>query len=212
MVDRIIPAKQVETEIRVSNSRFISNAAPVFSVEEAKQFIAQIKEKYGDANHNVPVFIIGHGASITAHSSDDGEPSGTAGRPALSVLQGSGFGDIVVVITRYFGGTKLGTGGLVRAYSDSMRAVLEKMPKAEKVSTQTVKIIIPYNLFEQIKLLIQAEKGKINREEFAGEINMEIEFRDENLEQFKSYLLELSNGKILTETIGTNPNTIMELD
>jgi len=67
-------------------------------------------------------------------------------------------------------------------------------------------------LFEQIKLLIQAEKGKINREEFAGEINMEIEFRDENLEQFKSYLLELSNGKILTETIGTNPNTIMELD
>ncbi|MBT7818395.1 MAG: YigZ family protein, partial [Chloroflexi bacterium] len=136
MVDRIIPAKQVETEIRVSNSRFISNAAPVFSVEEAKQFIAQIKEKYGDANHNVPVFIIGHGASITAHSSDDGEPSGTAGRPALSVLQGSGFGDIVVVITRYFGGTKLGTGGLVRAYSDSMRAVLEKMPKAEKVSTQ----------------------------------------------------------------------------
>ncbi len=101
----LIPAKQTRIEIIVVNSRFIATAAPVFSVEQAKAFIAKMRREFADASHNVPVFLVGHGRSVTAHCSDDGEPSGTAGRPALAVLQGSGLGDIAVVVTRYFGGT-----------------------------------------------------------------------------------------------------------
>ncbi|HET59007.1 MAG TPA: YigZ family protein, partial [Chloroflexi bacterium] len=147
--ERIIPAAPASVELMVVNSRFIASAAPAFSVEEAKDFIQQVRRQYADASHNVPVFLIGHGSSVTAHCSDDGEPSGTAGRPALAVLQGSGLGDIAVVITRYFGGTKLGTGGLVRAYSDSMRAVLAAVPRARKVATVTAAFEMPYAFFER---------------------------------------------------------------
>ena len=105
-----IPARETRTEIIVVNSRFIATAAPAFTVDEAKAFVARIRAEFADASHNVPAFVVGHGSSVIAHCSDDGEPSGTAGRPALAVLQGSGLGDAAVV-TRYFGGTKLGTGG-----------------------------------------------------------------------------------------------------
>src|SRR5512133_3503069 len=142
-----VPSYEVRGEIRVVNSRFISSLAPAGSVDEARAFINRIKTEFADASHNVPIFLIGHGDSVTAHSSDDGEPSGTAGRPALAVLQGSGLGDVVVVITRYFGGTKLGTGGLVRAYSDAVREVLAVTPHAEKVPTHTVMAVVPYNWF-----------------------------------------------------------------
>ena len=113
-----VPAAETRRKLTVSNSRFISSLAPVFSVDEAKAFIQRIKTEFPDASHNVPLYIIGHGASEIAHCSDAGEPSGTAGRPGLAVLRGSGLGDVAMVVTRYFGGTKLGTGGLARAYSE----------------------------------------------------------------------------------------------
>ena len=106
--------------------------------------MARIKQEFADASHNVPAFVVGYGNAVTAHCNDDGEPSGTAGRPMLAVLQGSGLGDAAVVVTRYFGGTKLGTGGLVRAYGDAVRAVLEIAPRAEKVPTHTVMFGLPY--------------------------------------------------------------------
>ena len=111
-----LPARETRTEIKVKNSIFIATAAPVFTVAEAKAFVGRIKMEFADATHNVPAYLVGFGTTVTAHCSDDGEPSGTAGRPMLAVLQGSGLGDVAVVVTRYFGGTKLGTGGLVRAY------------------------------------------------------------------------------------------------
>jgi uncharacterized YigZ family protein len=118
-----IPARETRAEIKVVNSRFVATVAPVFSVDAAKAFIARVRREFADATHNVPAYLIGHGASVIAHCNDDGEPSGTAGRPALAVLRGSGLGDVAVVVTRYFGGTKLGTGGLVRAYSGAVRAL-----------------------------------------------------------------------------------------
>ncbi len=93
----LVPAREARTELKVVNSRFIASAAPAFSVEEAKVFIARVRKEFSDASHNVPAYIIGHGSSTISHCNDDGEPSGTAGRPALAVLQGSGLGDIVVV-------------------------------------------------------------------------------------------------------------------
>jgi uncharacterized YigZ family protein len=198
-----IPARQVRTEIEVVNSRFIATLAPVFSVEEARAFIAAVKSEFADATHNVPAFVVGHGASITAHAHDDGEPSGTAGRPALAVLQGSGLGDTAVVVTRYFGGTKLGTGGLVRAYGDAVRAVLEITPRAERVPVHVVMLALPYPLFERARLLISEQRGEVLQEDFGADVTITARFRVEDLAAFQENLSEISRGELQAEIIET---------
>jgi uncharacterized YigZ family protein len=206
-----IPARETRTELVVVNSRFIVTAAPVFSVEEARTFIAKIRVEFADATHHVPAFIIGSGASITEHCSDDGEPSGTAGRPALAVLQGSGLGDVAVVVTRYFGGTKLGTGGLVRAYTDSVKAVLAIIPLAMKVPTYLVMTSLPYKYFERVRMLAQRYSGEIIDEDFAADITLSIRFDVEKFDGFNTALIELTNGQCHAEIIQTDPETIMPL-
>jgi uncharacterized YigZ family protein len=206
-----IPAQEARTEIKVKNSRFIATAAPVFSVDEAKEFIARIKSEFSDASHNVPAFSVGYGSSVIAHCSDDGEPSGTAGRPILAVLQGSGLGDLAIVVTRYFGGTKLGTGGLVRAYSDAAKAVLEILPRAEKVPTHTVMLVIPYNYLERIRLLVAEYNGRILDEAFAADITVTIQFTVETFPEFQQALEEMSHGRLEAEIVATNEATIMPL-
>lgn len=197
------PARETRAEIAVLNSRFIASAAPAESVEAARAFITRIRAEFPDASHNVPAFVIGHGNSVTTHSSDDGEPSGTAGRPALAVLTGSGLGDIVVVVTRYFGGTKLGTGGLVRAYSDAVRAVLEVLPRARRVATHTALLVIPYNWYERLKLLVDSHHGQILDQEFAADITLTLQFAVDAYEKFSRALAEASHGSLLPEVIET---------
>ncbi len=149
--------------------------------------------------------------SVTAHCTDDGEPSGTAGRPMLAVLQGSGLGDIAVVVTRYFGGTKLGTGGLVRAYGDATKAILEVLPRAEKVPTHTIMMAFPYNLYERIKLLVAEWGGLILDEEFAADITLTVQFQVAVFDAFQAALSELTHGSLQAEIIETNPDTIMPI-
>jgi uncharacterized YigZ family protein len=208
---RIIPAKQATNSFKVANSTFISTAAPVFSVDEAKKFILKIRGQYQDAAHNVPVYIIGHPPSVVEHSSDDGEPAGTAGRPALAVLRGSGFGDIAVVVTRYFGGTKLGTGGLVRAYSDSMRDLLAIIPKAEKISTITTQIRIEYPLFGQVEQIVKNHSGDILQQDFKLDVSLEIKFKTAEFQKFQTELLTLTNGEITALPSNKNPDDIFPL-
>jgi uncharacterized YigZ family protein len=204
-----VPAEEARAEIEVVNSRFIATAAPAATVQEAREFIARIKHEFADASHNVPAYIIGYGPSIIAHCHDDGEPSGTAGRPALAVLQGSGLGDVAVVVTRYFGGTKLGTGGLVRAYGDAVRAVLEVLHRAERVATHTVFIAMPYSYFERVRQAVSAHGGRILDEDFGEAVSMTIQFAVELLPGFQSTLLELSNGTLQAEILGTDEATIL---
>lgn len=206
-----IPAREVRVEIEVLNSRFIATAAPVLSVEEAKAFVAGIKGEFADASHNVPAYLVGYGASVVAHCNDDGEPSGTAGRPALAVLRGSGLGDVAVVVTRYFGGTKLGTGGLVRAYGDAVRAVLEVLPRAEKVPTYTVRVLTPYPLFERVRLAVGTHHGQILDEAFAADVVVTARFADEHLPAFEAALQELSAGALHAEVVARDAATIMPL-
>jgi uncharacterized YigZ family protein len=206
-----IPAQEIRVEIRVANSRFIATAAPAFSVDEARSFISRIKAEFSGASHNVPGYVIGHGSTVTAHCNDDGEPSGTAGRPVLAVLQGSGLGDVVVVVTRYFGGTKLGTGGLVRAYSSAAQEVLAALPRAEKVATHTVMVVLPYNLYERLKLLVEAHNGRILDEEFAADITISIQFAVEHFPDFQDALREMSHGSLEAEIVETDPATIMPI-
>jgi uncharacterized YigZ family protein len=208
---KLIPARRVETEFIDRNSRFITNAAPAFSVAQAQDFIVCIRDKYPDANHHVPVYLIGHGSATIAHCSDAGEPAGTAGRPALAVLQGSGLGDIVVVITRFFGGTKLGTGGLVRAYSDSMRMVLEAMPLAKKVATTTIMFVVPYALFEPSKLMVNNHDGLIIDQIFGADVTLTVRLINKHLASFKERIVNLAHGRIEFITIEERENTIMPL-
>lgn len=211
MTKQQVPAGETRIEMRVSNSRFIATIAPATTIEKAKEFIQRIKEEYSDASHNVPAFIIGHGTSTVAHCSDDGEPSGTAGRPALAVLKGSGLGDVVIVITRYFGGTKLGTGGLVRAYSDAVREALAAVPIAEKVPTYQARLSIPYSLYEQTKNLIMDYQGLTVDEVFAADITLSIQFRVSLFAGFQEAFRELSHGAYSAQILDSDPDTIMPL-
>jgi uncharacterized YigZ family protein len=207
----IIPAREARAEIVVVNSRFIAAAAPAFSVDEARAFVARIKAEFADATHHVPAYVIGHGNTTSAHCHDDGEPAGTAGRPALAVLQGSGLGDVVVVVTRYFGGTKLGTGGLVRAYGDAVRAVLAILPRAVKLATHTVMLAVPYAYFERVQRLIAAHQGQTLGQDFAADVTLTARFAVEHLPAFQGALREMSNGALEAEIVETHPAASMPL-
>jgi uncharacterized YigZ family protein len=187
----------------VANSRFIATLTPVFAVEQAKSFISTIRQEFADATHNVPAYLIGGGDSVIAHCSDDGEPSGTAGRPALAVLRGSGFGDIAVIVTRYFGGTKLGTGGLVRAYSDAVRLVVDVVPRAEKVTTHIVIITLPYRLFEKVRQVIATHHGLVIDESFSADVSITAQFPVDAFPTFQEALQELSAGSLQAEVVET---------
>src|SRR5512147_39101 len=171
-----IPLHEIRREHVVVNSRFIATLAPVFHIEEARAFIARIKKEFADASHNVPAYIIGGGNTVTEYFSDDGEPSGTAGKPALTVLRGSGLGDVAVVVTRYFGGTLLGTGGLVKAYTESTQMAVNAVGRGRRVPVHVAMAAIPYNLLERVRLLVARQGGKVLEEDFAADITMTLQF------------------------------------
>ena len=211
MIERLIPLEAVEVEIVVVNSRFIASLSPAKSVDEARAFIAEVKKRFPDATHHVPAFVIGHGNSIITHSSDDGEPSGTAGRPALAVLQGSGLGNVVVVVTRYFGGTKLGTGGLVKAYGDAVREVLVSVKKAVLIPSTTLIFAIPYRLYDQVVRLMEEQSGLVLETEFMEDITITVQFKDEKLDDFRNDLRNLSNGQVETLVLEHNPESVFPI-
>ena len=198
-----IPLREIRREHAVLNSRFISTIAPVFSSDEARAFIARIKKEFADASHNVPAYIIGGGNTVTEYFSDDGEPSGTAGKPALTVLRGSGLGDVAVVVTRYFGGTLLGTGGLVRAYTESVQMVVQSVERGRRVPVHVAMVAIPYNLVDRVRLLVARQNGQILDEEFAGDVTMTLQLPVGSFEGFQNELRELSAGRLKAEVIET---------
>jgi len=193
---RLIPANEVRYEINVLNSRFIATLSPAFSIQDAKCFISRIKDEVPDASHNVPAYLIGHGNSTIAHCSDDGEPSGTAGKPVLAVLRGSGFGDVAVVVTRYFGGKKLGTGGLVRAYTEATKGVVEITPRAHKIMTYTVSIEIPYRYYNRVHSSVTEFNGEVLEESFGSEVIISSRFPVQKLNDFITYVQELIRDKL----------------
>ena len=208
---RLIPLEPVQTEILVVNSRFIADLEYAGSVEEARAHLIKVRGCHPTATHNVPAFIIGHGNSIITHCSDDGEPSGTAGRPALAVLQGSGLGNVSVVVTRYFGGTLLGTGGLVRAYGDAVREVLKGVKFAALLPTTTLMFITPYRLYDQVLRLIEAHNGQVLDTAFLEEITVTVRFKDEEVEAFSGQLGNLSAGQVMPIMVEQNPETVFPL-
>jgi uncharacterized YigZ family protein len=191
-----IPAHRHRVELHVSNSRFIATTAPAPSVEVAKRVIAEVRTEMPDASHHVYAFRVGYGNTVIEGMSDDGEPSGTAGPPVLAVLRGAEIGDIVLIVTRYFGGTKLGTGGLVRAYSEAARMVLENLATETKIKRAFLGIEIPYSLYEQLKRLILKYDGRIDDEHFAAAISIIALFPEDQIPEFSDALRDLSAGRI----------------
>ena len=201
-----------QTEIKVRASRFIGETFLVTSVDEAVHRLNDVRKREFRANHHCYAYVLGRPEPTEFKFSDAGEPSGTAGRPALAVLRGSGLGDVVVVVTRYFGGTKLGTGGLVRAYGDAVRRVLESVSLAEKVSTRTLQQTVPYNLLEQCRSLVVAHGGRILDEEFAAEVTVTAQFRALSAPKFQGAMQELSHGRVSVQLVKTDEATIFPLD
>ena len=203
-----IPLKEIRREHVVVNSRFIATLTPVFTMEEARAFIARIKKEFADASHNVPAYIIGGGNTITEFCSDDGEPAGTSGKPALAVLRGSGLGDVAVVVTRYFGGMLLGTGGLVKAYTESTQMVVNAVERGRRVPVHVALLAIPYNLLERVRLMATRHRGEVLGEDFAADITMTLQFPVSEFNGFQHGLRELSAGKLQAEVIETKETIV----
>lgn len=191
-----IPAEEVRVNHVVVNSRFIARLAPVFDTAEARAFIEKVRREFPDANHHVPAFIIGGGNTKAEYCSDDGEPSGTAGRPVLAVLRGSSLGDAILVVTRYFGGTLLGKGGLVKAYTESAQLAVKSVSRARKKHFLIAELALPYNKLEQIRSLVFSQHGKIESEDFTEIVRMVMMIPNEGFASFEASIRDLSAGKI----------------
>ena len=191
-----VPVRTQRTEITVVNSRFITTIGPAYTAEEAKTFRDEVRQEMPDASHHVYAFRVGYGNSVVEGMSDDGEPSGTSGPPTLAVLRGTDIGDVVVVTTRYFGGTKLGTGGLVRAYSEAARIGLNNLKTVYKVDKKLLGMELPYSIYESAKRLIYQHGGEIDDEVFAGEVTVFARFPVDAIPGFRADVKELSAGSV----------------
>lgn len=187
-------------ELNIKNSRFLSELFPCDSQNEARNIIKNQKQKYFDSTHVVHAFVIGLSGEILGMS-DDGEPSGTAGRPALDVLKGRKCTNLVLTITRWFGGTLLGTGGLVKAYGDSAKNILkiadEKALLIPYVEKKSFSFSVNYNLYQIISRLFVEYSISELKEEFLDEINIKGLINLSEYESFSYRLKEISNGKII---------------
>lgn len=193
----------VQTEIVEKKSKFIANLLPIENVEEAEEYIKEIKKKYHDARHNCMAYRIVNDNQIIEKSSDDGEPSGTAGAPMLAILQKNNLMNVLIIVTRYFGGILLGTGGLVRAYSDSLLKAIEKSDKVEKCQGIEMQVTIEYNEFERFKYYCKNNHILITNVEYSELIICKIELEADKKEKlwknFETKTIILKNIKEITK-------------
>lgn len=185
-------------EIVEKKSRFIANIKSVETVEEAQVYIEEMKKKYWDARHNCSAFSVGI-EQVTTRCSDDGEPSGTAGKPILEVISGSGIHNIVVVVTRYFGGTLLGTGGLVRAYTDATRAGIENSDIVEKIPGRRVDIAMDYTDLGKLQYLLAQNEVLTEDTEYTDKVIIHALFPESDKEMLKKKITEATSGRVMTQ-------------
>ena len=183
-------------ELMVKNSRFRSELEYAETPEAAREIWRLRKTQYDNGGHIVCAFIVGAQGNIQG-CSDDGEPSGTAGRPTLEVLKGSGLTNVILTTARWFGGTKLGTGGLVHAYTASAQAALENIRTRELVPMRELDFTVPYALYEQVKRLLAASGFETQGEEFLSEVRIRGELTAAALPELRTKLRDLSSGKIV---------------
>ena len=192
----LIPAETHRVEQEIQRSRFIATIAHCSTREEAESFLRAIRQEFPDATHNCWAFQLGApGSQQHIGMSDDGEPHGTAGRPMLTILTPCGIGEIAAVVTRYFGGTKLGTGGLARAYSGSVKLALESLPTTERIDWCQLAVTIDYPILDQFRLLLTPHEAVTESEQFTDRVRYILQLPAENLAAFRRAVTELTSGR-----------------
>lgn len=190
--EMLILKNPAQTELVVKKSRFIAIALPCNDITQVKEMVEKTRKENPGANHVVHAAVVGNQFSF----SDDREPKNTAGRPAFEVLKGSGISNICVMVVRYFGGTLLGTGGLVKAYGDSVKNVLQVAQTEEYVEKTCFEIKIPYTMYENVKLLLASLDATIDHEDFQSDVVIKGLIPISNQDSLQDSLSELSNGSI----------------
>ena len=203
MREFITIAESVQSEITEKKSKFIANLFYVENSEEAEKIIKEIKRKYFDARHNCIAYRVIEDGNIIEKSSDDGEPSGTAGAPMLNILQKNNLANVLIIVTRYFGGILLGTGGLVRAYSASLLQAIDKCSIIKKCFGEALEIELEYSELENFKYYCRNNKRSIvdfqYEESIICKIELEEEVKQKLIEDFKSKKVNLKNIKELSK-------------
>lgn len=189
-----------EDDTIINKSKFIGYAMPINSEEEALEFIEKIKTKHRDATHNVYAYVFGRDSN-TQRFSDDGEPSGTAGIPVLEVIKKENLRNVVVVVTRYFGGTKLGAGGLIRAYTRGAKIGLDSGNIIDMVLHAKIKIRIDYTLYGKIENYLINEDYIVDESVFDDAVNVFVYIEDSKIEDFTKIITDLTNGNAIFENV-----------
>ena len=192
-----IPSNLCRTEETIKRSRFIATVAHAPTEEEARAFVSRIREEFPDATHNCWAYVAGPpGDTARVGMSDDGEPHGTAGRPMLAVLLHSEIGEIVAVVTRYYGGVKLGKGGLVRAYSGSVKSALAVLSTEEKRDLVTITVAFDYPRIAGVKQIVESFEAKITEERYEADVSFTVELPRSDEDSLIRALTDLAGGKI----------------
>ena len=191
-----IPTERFRTEIEVERSRFIITVQPVASAQDAQLFVAAIKAEFPDANHNCWAYLVGPpGSADQVGLSDDGEPHGAAGKPMLVALQFSGLGDTAVVVTRYFGGIKLGKGGMVKAYTAAVKTALDLMPRTERIDWVHVQATLDYALLTPFERSLAEFELEILASAYGERVNVQGRLPRERSEAFCKMFADLTAGQ-----------------
>ena len=199
MITYLVPAGFGEVEITEKHSRFIGRVWRTDTEEEALECIRQTREKHRDATHNVYAYIIRD--TNTTRYSDDGEPSGTSGMPTLNVFASEEIKNVCCVVTRYFGGTLLGTGGLVRAYSKAAKLALDAAGVSQMAQWRSFIISCDYGFFERAKRILEDFEAVISNTDFGADVAIEALVREDKADDFVAKLVDASNGKALCEEL-----------
>lgn len=195
-----IPARPHRAEETIQKSRFITALAHASTAEAAQGFLARIREEFPDATHHCWAFVAGPpGETASIGMSDDGEPHGTAGRPMLTALLHSGVGEIVAVCTRYYGGTKLGTGGLSRAYSGGVNLALETLPTEEKVERTILRLEVDYESVDPLRRLLEEVEAVVEEEEYGEAVRYRVALPTEALVTLTERVAGITRGRGIVE-------------
>jgi uncharacterized YigZ family protein len=194
----IAPRKLGRCEVVIKRSRFIGQAAPCFSEEKALDFISQVRQEHSGATHNVYAYSVGIG-TFAERASDDGEPKGTAGYPVLEVIKKRDLRNVVVTVTRYFGGTKLGAGGLIRAYSNTVSSALDNAGLALYRYHDLVTIVVDYEKFESVHRALEGLGCPIRNISYTEEVTIAAFAAPEDIHNLKARIQELTSDKARVE-------------
>lgn len=186
----------------IKNSKFIGNIYPISSVEQAQEILGILKKQYWDASHNCYAYIFGRNQEILK-SSDDGEPQGTAGMPILEAIKNAGLTNVLVVVTRYFGGTLLGKSGLIRAYSSTASLAIEASQIIKNIEMNEYSFEIPFTLYGKVMFYFEKQGFTLFETEYTDNVKINIHMEEKDYAGFEKNLMEISSGKISIKYIGS---------